>query len=334
MSKIRLLLILVLALGAAYLLIPEKQQSSVSSGIEDRNFVVTSPDDIAYITVKNPGYPLMHLKKNPNGNWVLNDRYRADDYVVKNMLGVLHNMTIKYIPPASMNSKILGELDQVGIAIKAYDEGGKLVSDFIMGANDSKEGASFCVKNGASQPYAMHVNVAEGGLRNYFTMPLQDLRDKAVFRMDPRKIQSLELRYPKDMQNSYRISRKGGSYEMESLDRLAQRNQAFNERTIESYLKDFDVVMAEAIRTGDIKSDSILSLVPFARLDIALDANVKKNLSFYPLIDLLVDSINTRSVMDTRNVERYFVFDEEGEVFIVQQRMVGKFFRPIEYFIK
>jgi len=74
-------------------------------------------------------------------------------------------------------------------------------------------------------------------------------------------------------------------------------------------------------------------LIPFARLDYTLEDNSSAQFDFYPMIDLLVDTINTQTYRDLKNVERYFVFDNKGDVFIVQQRMLDGYFRPIEYFL-
>jgi len=332
MRKISILLILILLLAGLYFFLPGKENGSASIKVEDRAFMLDDVSNISFITIKNPGYPLVHLEKISEESWLLNKKYDADLYVVKNMLAVLKNMKIRYIPPATMVPKIMGELGEVGIEIKAYDKDGGIISDFIMASNDSKEVSSFCVQRAARQPYAMHVDAADGGLRNYFNMPLRDLRDKAVFDYRDQKIDALSITYPKDRKNSFKITRNASAYKFEAVDKLMSFQSGVNLKTVDSYMQDYTRLVSEAIRTGEINADSITSRLAFAEMEIK-SGDTDKKWKFYPMIDLLVDSINTRSVIDSRKVERYFVFDESGECYIVQHRMVGKYFRPVEYFM-
>ena len=334
MRNTLILLSLVVILSLIYLLTStdkDAKQSSIT--IEDREFIIEDPDEIAYFTIKNPGYPLMHFQRDKKDKWVLNSKYYADQNIVSNMLGVLSTMEIKYIPPKSMLGGILSNLDQIGIEISCFDKDGNVLSDFIMGANDNKEGSTFCVKRGAQQAYAMHVSVAEGGLRNYFNQGQLDLRDKSLFDIDSDDILSLELDYYKDKRNSFKINTESSGSMLEATYAMDRQNLDVNNKTVQSYLLDFDKVVSEAIRTGEVKTDSIRNLIPFAKLSYTLNDKTKRSFDFYPMRDLLLDTVNTQKVEDLALIERYFVFDEQGEVYIVQQRMVGEYFRPISYFL-
>ena len=335
MRKTALLIISVLILGLLYLWIEKDSEKKTSTiNIEDRNFIVESKDDIHVVTIKNPGYPLMHLSRQKDNTWLLNNKYPADQNIMDNMVGVLQHMEIRYIPPKTMLPKILGELDQVGIDIKCYDKDGNLISDFIMGSNDNKELATFCVKRGATQAYAMQVAVAEGGLRNYFNMPERELKDKTVFKIDPRQIEKLSVRYFKDEKNSFVIEKKGGSYQFAALQAMNQIGGNVNEKIVSSYVLSYDKLVAMGIRETDSVSDSIRTMIPFAQIKYNLSDNTSALMDFYPTKDLLVEGVNTQTYEDLATVESYYVFNERGDVFLVQQRLAGDFFKPIDYFTR
>lgn len=331
MKKILILSLLSLVLLLVYLFLLKSKSTSQGIEIEDRAFVVEDMNDIDYLTIKNPGYPLMHLQRQ-DGYWVLNQKYKADPNIVSNMIGVLSKMEIKYIPPRTMLEKILGDLDQVGIEIKTYTKNGEVLSDFIMGSNDNQESATFCVKRGANQAYAMHVSVTEGGLRNYFNMPQREIRDKTFIDITPNDISQLRLDYLKNKSSSFSILKNENKYSVAPLEKFVNRGVA-NPKTINSYLLEFDGIYAESIRTGEIKSDSIRTRIPFARLDIKLENDKEMFYEFYPMIDLMVDSINTSSVLDLKRVERFFVFDHSEDVFIVQNRKLNNLFKTYDYFL-
>jgi hypothetical protein len=333
MKKTLILLGLLLVLIAVYVFTKAKDDKNATSiSIEDRAFVVKDKSEIDYLTIKNPGYPLMHFQKKANGSWMLNNKYVADPNIINNMIGVLEKMKIKYIPPKTMTKKIMTDLEQVGIEIHAFDKSGETLSHFIMGSNDPKEGSTFCVKKNAKQPYAMYVTVAEGGLRNYFSQTQLELRDKTLLSYNSDKIKELKLSYPKDRKSSFSIEKKAKAYQLTSPEPLYSRDIKANSKTIASYLNEYASVVAEAIRTGEMLNDSIKTNVAFAILDIKLDNGEHHNFEFYPMIDLVDSAINTQSVEDLTKVERYIVFTESNEVYVVQHRMLKNIFRTIDYF--
>jgi len=331
MKKTLFLLILLIIAGAAYFFISSKDDNT-SINIESRNFIVEDIDDISFLTVKNPGYPLVHLKKESKEQWILNNKYEADMNVVNNMIGVLSHMEIRNIPTKSRNENVIKNLKNVGIEITTFDNKGEILSEVIMGDNDNKEGATYCVRKGYNQSYAMHVKVTEGGLRNYFTQTQKTLRNKNVFNVDGSKIISLKMTYPKDKKNSFEIARDSDKFNITATDQFGRKNIDGNSNIIEAYLKDYNSVNCESIRTDDIALDSIRNKVSFAKLEFELTDGVKHSYEFYPALDLLVKDVNTQSVKDLRKIDRFIVFAGNDEIYIIQRRLVNDLFKPITYF--
>ncbi len=325
-----LLLILIIAACAYYFLGRGDNDSSIN--IDSRNFIVENMEDIAFITIKNPGYPLIHLEKKSEDNWILNKKFKASKFVLNNMIGVLSKMEIKYIPTKARNANVIDNLSQVGIEITSFDNNGKILSELIMGDNDNKEGATYCVRKGFKQSYAMHVKVTEGGLRSYFQHNQLDLRDKSVFDINSKDIKSLKMTYPKDKKNSFEISKNGSTFNIEATDQFGGSNQNGNSNIIESYIKDYSHVFSEVIRTGDPSLDTISNLVPFAKLEFQLSNGENQIYDFYPMIDMLEKDVNTQTVSDLHKVERFFVFASNNEIYVVQRRLIKEFFKPIAYF--
>ncbi|MBT8232566.1 MAG: DUF4340 domain-containing protein [Saprospiraceae bacterium] len=333
MNKTVLLILSLILLSVAYYFLAFKSGES-SINLESRDFIVDDINDIHYVTLKSSAYPMMHLKKEGKDNWILNEKYDADINVVNNLIGVLNKMQIKYTPTKAMNSTALNSLEKVGIQIKAYDKSGQILSDFIMGSNDNAETATFCVRRGYKQTYAMHVAVTEGGLRNYFDQTLFNLRDKSVFKINPNKVKSLTLEYPKDRKNSYIIESSENGYNIAPLESFNIVDGQMSQNIIEAYIKDYSQIYAEVIKTGEVKMDSIKELVPFAKLSFQLNDETRSSFDFYPMLDLLDNTVNTQSINDLEAIERYFVFSDADEAYVVQHRMVKNFFKPITYFYK
>lgn len=325
-----LLLILFISTGFYFFLIKKDENSSIS--IDSRKFVVENKEDISFITVKNPGYPLIHLQKKSDDHWILNEKYKANPNIVNNMIGVLSTMEIKYIPTKSRNTNVINNLSRVGIEITSFNKSGEVLSELIMGDNDNKEAATYCIRKGYNQSYAMYVKVTEGGLRNYFDQTQLTLRDKNVFDINPKDIISLRMNYAKDRKNSFLITKSDNNYKIQALEKYASVANEGNNNIIESYVKDYNKVYSEVIRTGDTSLDTITNLVPFATLEYMLKGGEKRSYDFYPMIDLLDKDVNTQTIRDLTSVERFFVFASNKEVYVVQRGLIKAFFKPIAYF--
>ena len=325
-----LLLILIIAGGVYYFLIQGDNSGTIN--LENRDFIVENPDDIAFITVKTKAYPMMHLEKKSKDQWILNKKYVADKNVVSNMVGTLSKMEIKYIPTKATNANIIKNLDRVGIEITTYDKRGNVLKELVMGSNDNKEGATFCVRKGYDQSYAMHLRVTEGGLRNYFDQTQLNLRDKSVFNIDHADIKSLSISYMKDKKSSFKITKDNEGFDVEAIGQFNPKQVDVNDNIVDAYLKDYSQIYSEAIRTGDITMDSIKQFVPFAKIEFELKDASKQSFDFYPMLDLVDNEVSTQKINDLAKIDRHFVFSNTNEVYVVQQRMVKEFFKPITYF--
>lgn len=331
MKKLLFLVMAVIILGAVYLVLSKDTKEKTSITVEDREFVVENADDIHVITIKSKTYPLMHLSR-AEGYWILNDKYKANPTVIKNMLGALTNMKIKYIPPRSQNKMIEKSIENVGIEIKTFDRDGKVLSDFIMAGNTNDESGTYCIKRGAQQAYVMSMPIVEGGLRNFFNMTQVGMRDKTIFSFDPQRIKSIEIDYLKDRKNSFRLEKSGSEFTITATGRTGKPSAKANKNLAYAYVNDYDKLMAEVINQENPDLDKLEGRLPFAVFTITTDDKASFEMEIFPDLDIFDRTINTRSVDDLAKIERYFVKTSDGEDYIVQQRLIGKCLKKYEYF--
>lgn len=332
MKKTLILISILALLSIAYfMLMREEEKTSGSISMPDRAFIVDNEDLINTITIKSIGYPEVHLHKS-DGMWILNGKHRADEHIVGNMVSVLSKMHIHYIPPNAQNDMIRRSISNTGIQIKTYDKGGTLLTSFIMAGNTNKEDGTYCINEGASQAYVMALPMVEGGLRDYFNHEANALRDKAVFRLDPSNIQSVKIEYPKDRKNSYEINREKGKLNIYIPANLSGKTNAASERLMEDYLKDFNILMSEYVSNDNPARDSIQGKLPFVHMEINDEEQGNLRLEFYPALDIFDKSVNTQSIDNLGQVERYFVKTNWNDFFTVQHRLVSKLLKKPEHF--
>ena len=332
MYKTIISLVLLLALGGFYFLTKDKNNDT-SITIEDRDFVVHDREIIDIIVIDRPGYPKLHLSKSENG-WLLNQRRKASPHVIKNLLSVLTRMKLDYIPPRTKYKKIMQDIEDLGIGVVTYDKEGQVLSDFIVGKNNNVESGTYCIKRGAKQPYVMIVPAISGGIRNYYTLSDIDLRDKTVMDVNSGEIVKVTLDYKKNRINSFVINKdKGGDYQVQSLLPTDKTNNiSQNQNLLNAYIKDFKKIGAENIMTGRPDMDSLSQHMPLIELAIDLKNGSQLGYSFYPVMDNIDVGTEIKTVADLVKLDRYYMFSNDGQSYIVQQRLVKNILRPISYF--
>ncbi|NNE27460.1 MAG: hypothetical protein HKN09_11515 [Saprospiraceae bacterium] len=334
MKRTLILLLVLVAMAMCYyfLVVKKDAQPNSSIQIDDREFVVENEEDIHVITIKSQGYPLVHLSRSED-IWLLNQRYKASENVVDNMLSVLTEMRLNYIPPKSQMEMIQKSIENVGMEIKTYDKDGNILSDFIMAGNTNKEDGTYCIKRDASQPYVMSMPVVEGGLRNYFNMELIAMRDKTMVELDVNKIKLIKVDYPKDITNSYQIRKDGRSYIFEPRGVQFKSSGTFSDNIIQSYVRDFNVLKAEYISTDNPARDTIKNRLAFAEILIQMEDNRQFKMDFFPDQDIYDRTVNTVSIENLGRVDRYFVDTSWGEFYTVQHRLISKWLRTPKHFL-
>jgi len=331
MKRTLLLLLLLICLGGFYFYTKNKPSDDTSIRIEDREFVVSDRKLIDIVTIKRPGYPQIHLSKSKDG-WMLNERRKASSHVMKNILSVLTQLEIDYIPPRATLPSIMDGINKLGIEVTSYDKQGNVLSEFILGKNNNVESGTYILKKGAKQPYVVVVPAVSGGIRNYFTLTDMDLRDKRIMEINTDDIEKVTLDYKKDRINSFMIEKDGSDYKLSPLKGLAGREIKQNKNIIESYilsLKNFD---AEGIMTGNPSMDSLSNHIPFAELAIDMKGGEELGYTFYTIVNSLDPDAVRRGAGDLATIERYYVFTSDGEVYTMQHRLIKDIFKPLYYF--
>lgn len=333
MKRTLILLFALLLLGGVYLVLDGKSDDKTSIRLENRDFISKDKSKINTITLKSPANPLIHLNKKGDNKWYINDKYIASTHIIDNMLGTLSKMKIDYVPTAAENKTAMSRMEQYGIAIKTYDVKGNILTDFVLGPNISTEYGTYCHKAGSSQSYVMNLPIIEGGIRNYFTHSILDLRDLTLMEAPFEKIKSVKIEYPKDSKNSFAITKDGTDLSFNALGSNKAASKEVNKKIVDAYLKDFALLKGEQLRNDHDYRDSIEMRIPFSIISVETDDGQLQTMQIYPYKDMFERGYNTRSVDDlTEQIERHFVLTHKGDFFVAQHRFFRALLKKVDYF--
>lgn len=262
------LLLAVLVAGVAFYYIRGRAGESGDAKYPAREFAVASEDEIGRIFIADMTGRTMDLRLRPTGEWYIGDSVKASPTIMKQATSTLTQLRIDHIPPQATQAAVLETMAATALKVEVYDkEGGKLRS-LLIGNGSPKGAGSYMTVEGYDEVFVVRRGLLSGILR-----PLFDLRNVGSWRslefiaFDPQDIQSVEVRYPRQASESFRVVRAGDSLRLDPLTELVgKRAEQPQQRRLESYLEVYASIPLATYVEDSPSRDSISGMVPFAQI--------------------------------------------------------------------
>jgi len=329
-----LLLALLLLSGGAYFLYQKNKASQKGMVTADRGFSVESMDEITNIVIKHPKLQPIQFSKNGK-SWLLNGKYLVNDAVFVNIERALTGMKMLYVPPKAANNTVKESIGKYALEVSLYNNSDKPFRTFYIASDAQKGEGTYMLMKGEEQAYVMHLPGLMGGLRSRFEQPMKNYKDKFIFRDKAEQIASITVNYPKSESSSFSLTKDGENISVQpTIANAPKSEKPLNERVVNAYLSSFEMLGAEDI--FDVKEgiDTLLQLVPFCIVEMKkVDGSIKKSV-FYSYEDIKWQDKNSRGPKDVAQMERFYAWVDNTEMFIVQKRVFGSIFLGYENFFR
>ncbi len=334
-KNILLLLALLLLIAFAYVGFNKKTSNSSSSiDISDRDFAIENTDEIHRIKLTRRTGRTIDLKRNGK-DWVVGEKNKkVSKNVMSNLMNVIKNIQIKFIPPAKYNEKVINEINRIGTQVDIYNDKDKLMKSYFVGGN-VPDGGTYYIMQGKTQPYVMERKVGYGGVRDLFIYQEEEIYDSAIWEINTSQIVSISVDYPKDKQESFIIQRSEDTFIIDPLYKTTRRNPIIpNQDFIKAYVEGFDVIYSESNENDNKLFSQLKDLVPFSIISFELQNGDKKTVKLYP-VNQFLDQHEDMPSLEKANLlylERFFVVTDWGDLYAAQKRLILKLFRGYSYF--
>ena len=320
MKQLGVLIVVVLGLYLVYIFSAQKSDDSSSSF---EQFYVEDIAQVQKIEIRSDRLETMTFEKK-GSEWYLQRGHLARENAVNNLLEVIANLQIKYIPQAAANKNIEADMASLGIDVVVSDKAGHVLKQYVIGSSVADERGTYMKLKGAKQAYVTHLPTLEGSVRGRFLMRYDDWRDRTIFDVNTDDIVSVKVQYPRQESESFELNEDRVS-SMSIADKQVHPTQK-----IDQYLNSFTNIVAEAYENINSNQDSIRQLLPFCIISLQLESEAQQTIKLYPIENYIDQSLVT--LENTPRINRYFVDTSRGDFMLVQQRIIGKLLRGYSYF--
>lgn len=336
MNKTLGLLIAFIILGVgAFAYLKSEQGSANTTAKNEREFHINNADAIQKIFIADRKGNKTTLTRNGD-HWIYNGKYRARQNPVDNILDAIERIRIKFLPPKAAIPTIIKNLSSDGIKVELYQDSDTPVRTYYVGGMTNDEEGTHMIMEGSENPYVMHIPSWQGGLRARFLLKGDDWRDRGIFRENPEKVKIVTVNYPKQKNQSFKLTNNNGDYQVDPLYPTTKKiTKTLQKGRVEGFLYSMENVQAESFINEFAKRDSIASLLPFCSVKVERTDGSFLEADFHPLFHYNGDGNIVRDKYGTAEapvIERYHVNTSDGDFILGQHRNFKKLFWAYESF--
>ncbi|HNR08930.1 MAG TPA: DUF4340 domain-containing protein [Saprospiraceae bacterium] len=278
---------------------------------QETDFRISDTAAVHRIEIYAPDGEKQNLERRPDGWWI-NGKFPVRPDAIANIFRILPGVQVMFYPPDAAIAQMMQAIRGHGVRLVFLDRGGDPIKSYRIGGMTNDERGTYALMDGFERPYVVHVPGFEGSLANRFTMPVEDWRDRMLFRHRPESLTGLKLSYPDHPEEGFEIKRMEGRFELYDYGgRLMQTGES----GIRAYLDVFSGIGVESIENDFEGIPEVLASRPHAVLDLNFLPDSSRTLKFFPIY-----------VEGQQEVERLFVYDGQ-DFFLAQTRILQKIFR-------
>lgn len=324
MKRNIILLIAMVLIGLiVFYVYKNKGDQSTTIDRAESNFKIENVNTIGRIILTHKDGTRSDLKR-VGDHWVINDQHRVRQTNIDHLLRGIQTQHLDHIPNRAAAENILPSMAVTGIHVEIFDLNGASLLNYYVGGVTQDERGTYFLKEGSSQPYCLNQPGFDGGMRARYALTPVDWRDVRFWMEDMDKVDTMKVRYPKQIQHSFVIYKKGSGYAVDPMYTTTPRKNGEVTNRVKSYFTTLSQLACEDYMNDAQEKDSILQMVPFVEMTM-IYPDKTSSLKFYPVGPIAVSEFSPP-------VSRYFI-QYEGKDFMIGQHEVMKgAFRSYDYF--
>ncbi len=349
-NKIIIILAIVIALAGILALILSKTTGTFNRELKD--FAINDTASVKKIFMADKNNHQVILKKDPNGIWMLNDKYVANQSNVNLLLYTMQYISVWSPVQKAAHNNIIKRMSVVSTKVEIYQDtywldfwgiklfkAERLTKTYYVGEPTMTNEGNFMLMEGSSTAFIINLPGFRGYVSPRYSPYEADWRDHTVFQTRLPQIKEIRSENFENPNESFLVEKIG--------NRTFQLQHLIDNQIIPDYdtVKVIDFVSAfrkvnfEAVAKDLSKPfmDSLIQFNHFYTLTLT-DINGQKTIAkMYRLPELLITDYQSKNeiVEQAYNLDRFYLkLDDEKEIFIAQYFVFDRLLQPLSYYLK
>lgn len=348
MTKNNKKLYLVLILGViALLLIFQNRKGTLS---EKGQFAIEDTTSVTRIFLADKRDNVVSLKKESNGQWMLNDTLKARNEAVEILLRTMNGLAVKAPVSKTSYNNVITRLAANSVKVEVYQmvyrinmwdkiklfPHEKCTKVYYVGHPTPDNLGTFMMIEGSDTPFVVYLPGLRGYVSARFSALPGDWRDHTIFRTPPDMLQFIRLEFPGEPDQSFLLEKEGSSTIKITQSATGKVLERFDTARVVEFVNAYKFIAFESpLEAAEpAKLDSVTRSQPAHIITIGdVDGKVKSVKTFRrPNYDKQADLDDIIYPWDINRM--YALIDDGHELVLVQYFVFDEITRPLSFFIE
>lgn len=246
-NRVIFLILLILAAGAVYVYMNDTK-STIQEDLSD--FAVTDTASISKIFLANRAGQEIVLERENQPDWMVNGQYEVRKDLLDVLLRTIKEVEVKAPIAKNAHNNMVRNMASNAIKVEIYANG-SLEKVYYVGSSTKDNLGTNMLLEGSSVPYIVHLPGFHGYLTPRYSTDIYEWRNTEICALRLDDIRSVELKYPQQIENSFRVIRAGkDQYELMAGGQLTPVPE-FDPVEIRRYLLNFRKLHFESFEVRD-----------------------------------------------------------------------------------
>jgi hypothetical protein len=341
-----ILLVVILAIVAIFLT-TKNRGGTLRSEVGD--FAIYDTASVTKIFMADMQGNEVLLKKVQTGLWSLNDSLNARIEGVRMLLNTMSRLAVKAPVPKSNYNMVIRRLATTSIKVEIFQEvprinvfnliklfpHEKLTKVYYVGSSTPDNMGSFMLMEGSDTPFVVYVPGFRGYVSARYTAFLSDWRDHTIFARKPSQIRSIEIEFPQEPVESFRIDKYGDNDLKVKQLSTGMTFDGFDTTRVIDFINAFRRIrFEESFQVLDpLHKDSIMSQVPVHIIRLTAVDGETKTVTTYRRANFAEQEDFDGNLLPFDPNRLYAVTGENNELLLVQYFVFDPITRPLSFLL-
>ncbi len=286
-------------------------ETQINTNENKEIFSIQDTSKIDLISIKSKDYEILLKKK--DAIWTVNEKYKAEQNIVKVLLSILKDVEgVRNVPKTNEKDISQYMLDK-GYLIEISGNG-KMINSFYSSGNANKT-VSYMMPSEMRAPMIVNIPGYESYVAGIFEIPANDWRDRVILSTNWRTLQKMEINYSEYPDYNLNIKFDFTFLNIEGITNLdTTRMMAF--------IDEFNFLQADRFldKGRNARYDSLLQTPPTVSMTIEdIDSRNSKSIDFFPLIkndQMMLGYIkedDQMALFETQRIQNLFAIKSDFE---------------------
>jgi hypothetical protein len=270
-NRVALIIALILLLAAAILYVT-KSGTTLKKGVSE--FAIEDTASVTKLFIADKNNNEVTLERSADGSWKVDGKYAAHQIKVSSFLKTLADLEVRSPVALAARNNVITRMSAIAKKIEIYQvkplinlfnkvklfPRETLTKTYYIGDVTQDNQGTYMLMEGADEPYIVHIPGFRGFVSTRYSTVKADWRDFTVFKTPIGEIESVQVEFPLDPDQSFRMDLKDNQNITLMTYPGGQAVQAFDTLRVLGFLSSFEDIRFESLLEHLIEKEFIDSV--------------------------------------------------------------------------